>query len=730
MSDSGLHTFTGNDLKVVDRPVEKDADTLSVTLFGKQENDDFRHECARAPEQITITLRRILQAHGIAISEPDIEFHKGRRSIEVNAELKRIAHTDHSNILDLIGEGMYLARPHHMNGRRPITNDRLRFTLQQGFISMGDDHLDLLPDKDSRNETSFSAYVETGRLIYHPSADRDDLPKLISDRLRYRPGLIDRYAMPIWQSMRDVLTAPGSIVGLRIRNFRAKFHTLVITTCGGEQTAVINSPDGDFFVFDQNTSDHPKGMDSVSLNIYDRRPRERILPDDPDTRASSLLTRSFGEADSYIERLTHLAGQMEHERPSALCVNDLGIELVRRTVTSEWVATSDMIREKNQLKNRQQKLVSSLSDRPNPVAEESYESPAIHLVKQAKKLGMDGRAIMVCKSFPQHAALDYLNASEVAQNRRVFDTILFGNASVDHGQFFSKHDYNSMRNLQDNQVDIYWANRNIRRIENGRYMRGALLKLTKLDKTEDNDEIFTSMAFVPKDRTEEFVNGFHLVFYGTARTLSPEYIEFMKQLFEKLETIRTSQSKPFVVHSGGGPDTSTMGIANRLGREHGMLSIGHVLGVKKEPMNKHLDGMMPFRNNARDLRQGNMAAAADIVFVLEGGGGTKEELGISLTDIAIVRKKPYPIVLVGSDYYRNEYLQCLKAVSKGNLDSSVLNCISLVDTADTESAEKITNEWLENERVARIIPSAMEDDYRLAVEQYSVAVQGKCKEWK
>lgn len=730
-SETYLQHFTGNDLQVTGKPEEIDENTIAVTLEGQQVKPEFLQACINERSQINISLRRLLNTHYIGLETKNIEFKKDHRRIVVQAELYRIAHHARIDMLPLIQEGMYVARPHHTNGREPVNNDRLRFTLQQGFIRLDENNLDHLPDAENDNETLFTLEGEPGYLEYYPGTSPENIPELMQNRMRQEPGRVDRYSMPIWKTTSDELVQPGGMIDIRFTNITAPFHALDIKLNGGAQRTFVESPSTPFHVSVLNRKDYPREMKTIQATIVDRRHREQILSDEPEIRASSILTESYKTASKIVQRVLQLGGNMPHKRPAGLVVNQVGIERIRTQLDSPWICTQDSLEGENySTQNRQRELTSSLSAPENPVAKESERSAEIHLMQMAEQHGMDGRGILVCDSFPRHAALDAIDVSQVMQKRNVIEKLLFGRASVNHGEYFSKHDYNSMRNLLANGIDVYWAHPNISHMENDERVMGTLLQLTELNKREDNDEVFTCLAFVPIERRKEFLEGLHMAWYGTARKLDEGSIHFMQEIFPRIKRLGDEANVTLVNQSGGGPNTSTMGMANRLSQENDMLSMGHILGVKKEPANKYLDAIMPFRNNARDLRQGNMAAGVDMVWSIPGGGGTREERGISQTDLAIARKNSYPLVLVNSQYYEHEYRQYLTETAAANLDASVLECISLIDEKDIEAAEEIARQWILNRNVVNMIPDDLRGAYEDAIASHDRNLPEKKQAWQ
>ena len=133
-------------------------------------------------------------------------------------------------------------------------------------------------------------------------------------------------------------------------------------------------------------------------------------------------------------------------------------------------------------------------------------------------------------------------------------------------------------------------------------------------------------------------------FFGSARTPpdDPEYALAR-------ETARMIGDAGMAVITGGGP--GVMEAANRGARDAGALSIG--LGIElpfEQALNGHLDIALEFHYFFARKIMFVRYASGFVVF--PGGFGTLDELFESLTLIQTGKIHEFPVVLVGSDYWR------------------------------------------------------------------------------
>jgi uncharacterized protein (TIGR00730 family) len=152
---------------------------------------------------------------------------------------------------------------------------------------------------------------------------------------------------------------------------------------------------------------------------------------------------------------------------------------------------------------------------------------------------------------------------------------------------------------------------------------------------------------------EEFLEGFEAVeridrpavsFFGSAR--SPEG----SRPYELARaTARLFGEAGWAVVTGGGP--GVMEAANRGCREGGGLSVGFNIELPHEQgLNPYVDLTMTFRHFY--ARKTMFVKAAEGFCVFPGGFGTADELFESLTLIQTGKVLHFPVVLVGSAYWK------------------------------------------------------------------------------
>jgi uncharacterized protein (TIGR00730 family) len=132
--------------------------------------------------------------------------------------------------------------------------------------------------------------------------------------------------------------------------------------------------------------------------------------------------------------------------------------------------------------------------------------------------------------------------------------------------------------------------------------------------------------------------------FGSARTPrgNPEY-ELAR------ETARLLGQSGFAIITGGGP--GTMEAANLGAREAGALSIGLEIDLPFEQnMNRELDRALQFHYFF--TRKIMFVRYASSFVVFPGGFGTLDELFEALTLIQTRKVRHFPVILVGSDYWR------------------------------------------------------------------------------
>jgi len=203
-------------------------------------------------------------------------------------------------------------------------------------------------------------------------------------------------------------------------------------------------------------------------------------------------------------------------------------------------------------------------------------------------------------------------------------------------------------------------------------MRRADLK--KMDFTkEDTWRIFRIMA--------EFVDGFETLsrvgraisFFGSSR-LKP------KDKYYKIatQTAYLLSKEGYAIITGGGP--GLMEAANKGAKKAGGKSIGLNIQIPQEQKpNRYVDLLLEFHyffcRKVMFLKYGKAFV------ILPGGYGTLDELFESLNLIQTHRVERFPVVLLGSGYWKGliDWVKS-KVLKKGCISPSDLNIFTIVDT--------------------------------------------------
>ena len=202
-------------------------------------------------------------------------------------------------------------------------------------------------------------------------------------------------------------------------------------------------------------------------------------------------------------------------------------------------------------------------------------------------------------------------------------------------------------------------------------------------KVTDSWQIFKIMA--------EFVDGFEKLarigpcvsIFGSART--PNDSKYYK-LAE--ETARLLTEGGYGVISGGGP--GIMEAANKGAYEAGGKSVGLNIELPFEQFhNKYIDRDKLLEFDYFFVRKVMFMKYSQGFIVLPGGFGTMDELFEAITLIQTGKIARFPIVLVGSDYWKGlmEWVETHMLEAK-NISPEDLNLYRIVDTAE-EAVEHI-----------------------------------------
>jgi len=181
----------------------------------------------------------------------------------------------------------------------------------------------------------------------------------------------------------------------------------------------------------------------------------------------------------------------------------------------------------------------------------------------------------------------------------------------------------------------------------------------------------------------EFVEGFEALadcppsvsIFGSTR-VKPE-----DEVYQKAEHIaRLLAENGFGVITGGGP--GVMEAANKGALEAGGKSIGLNIQLPSEQKpNPYANVSLSFRYFF--VRKVMFVKYAVAFIILPGGFGTMDELFESVTLVQTHKIKPFPVFLVGSDYWRG-LLNWLKGVAlkEGKIFPQDLNILQVIDDPD------------------------------------------------
>lgn len=181
----------------------------------------------------------------------------------------------------------------------------------------------------------------------------------------------------------------------------------------------------------------------------------------------------------------------------------------------------------------------------------------------------------------------------------------------------------------------------------------------------------------------EFVDGFEMLselypavsIFGSARTKPGD------ESYEKTVVIaRKLAQKGFHIITGGGPGIMEAG--NKGAREGGAKSVGLniVLPLEQEP-NSYSNLRLEFQYFF--VRKVMFVKYAQAYIGMPGGFGTMDEIFEALTLIQTKRIKPFPVILVGKDYW-NGLLEWVRStlMSRGYISDEDLDFVTILDDPD------------------------------------------------
>jgi len=198
-------------------------------------------------------------------------------------------------------------------------------------------------------------------------------------------------------------------------------------------------------------------------------------------------------------------------------------------------------------------------------------------------------------------------------------------------------------------------------------------------KIEDSWRIFRIMA--------EFIEGFEVLskipaavsIFGSTKT-RPKDNDYQKAE----ETARRLVKEGYAIATGGGP--GIMEAANKGAKEAGGVSVGLNIDLPEEQKpNKYIGTYLNFRYFF--IRKVMFVKYAVAFVIFPGGFGTLDELFEPLQLIQTQKIKPFPVILVGKEYWRG-LLNWIKEVLlvRGKISSHDLNLFHIV-----EEPEEIVN---------------------------------------
>src|SRR5438552_3708484 len=157
----------------------------------------------------------------------------------------------------------------------------------------------------------------------------------------------------------------------------------------------------------------------------------------------------------------------------------------------------------------------------------------------------------------------------------------------------------------------------------------------------------------------------------------------------------------FTVMTGGGP--GIMEAANRGAKEVGGRSVGCNIELPfEQTSNRYLDRCV--RLHYFFVRKALLIKYSYAFVVMPGGVGTLDELFEALTLIQTAKIKNFPIVIMGTDYWKELIGFIVKMAQYGTISASDLSLIYATDSVD-EAIEHIRSKTIEPfglRRVARM----------------------------
>jgi uncharacterized protein (TIGR00730 family) len=211
-------------------------------------------------------------------------------------------------------------------------------------------------------------------------------------------------------------------------------------------------------------------------------------------------------------------------------------------------------------------------------------------------------------------------------------------------------------------------------------------KIIEAFKEKDWTEIRTNDSWVIFKMMAEFVNGFEkmskigpcVTIFGSART-KPEnqYYQLATDIANKL----TLQG--FGIITGGGPGIMEAG--NKGAKAGGGKSVGLNIDLPFEQhSNPYIDSDKNIDFDYFFARKVMFVKYSQGFIVLPGGFGTLDELFEALTLIQTLKIGKFPIVLVGSSYWKGliDWIKTSVVEGEKNVSPQDLNLFKVVDTSE------------------------------------------------
>lgn len=205
--------------------------------------------------------------------------------------------------------------------------------------------------------------------------------------------------------------------------------------------------------------------------------------------------------------------------------------------------------------------------------------------------------------------------------------------------------------------------------------------------SQDSWQIFKAIS--------EFVEGFDrlakigpcVTIFGSARTKPDhKYYKLSEEIAEKLV------KSGYGVVTGGGPGIMEAG--NKGARQAGGKSVGLNIKLPFEQVpNPFVDPDKSINFDYFFARKVCFMKYSQGYVVMPGGFGTMDELFEALTLIQTKKIGRFPLVLVGSEYWKGllDWLNQVMCEENRNINPEDMNLIKLVDTAD--DAIKVINDF-------------------------------------